>query len=238
MTTQQPNGLTIAALEDVAKELGEQAGKGKDTQVKFLLKIVEGAYHGTLDLDPNSCGQNIDHAQHLASIYVKAQTGATVFDAKAPNQRKTISCMRTCIKLGSWPKGGNGEPLATVNELMTQRQKLRNNPATAKKVDDAANTLLRYARQQIKQDQLIDRADLGEFCVKPMTQHATSEEVLSKLYKGLKDLYNGKASNSTAVDSSKHVADAMKSVKSRLDEIASLNRPAAKVTQLKQGRAA
>src|SRR5258708_39745880 len=99
------NMLTMQSLMDDAKLLGEQAGKGKDTQIKFLLKAVEGGYHNAVDLAANKHGKDIDDATKLGEIYVTAQQGATVFDAKAPNNRKLVSTIRTSIKLGMWPKG-------------------------------------------------------------------------------------------------------------------------------------
>src|ERR1700728_4228750 len=136
------NKPTMQDIENAVDELGDQAGKGKDTQVKFILQMVQGGYHGTLDLNASKHGTDVDDAQYFAERYVKRAGAATVFDAKAPNQRKLTSCLRTGIKLGGWPKGGNGEPLATVNNLLSMREKLRKHPATAKRLNDAANTLL------------------------------------------------------------------------------------------------
>jgi len=228
MTT---NGLSFADLTTIAQDLGAQAGQGKDTQIKMLMKLVEGGYHSAIDSDRNKHGQDMDDATKLAETYVKAQTGATVFDAKAPNQRKLISCFRTCIKLGQWPKGGPGEPLGTMNNLMSQRQKLRQNPATAKKVDDAANTLLKYARQQLKSDQLIPDDQLNEMCFRKTPELRTAEEIVESLRKQLRQLHEGKAANNTALDNSKHVKDAINALSRRLEEIRNPKKAAAYTTQ-------
>lgn len=227
MTTPATNGaapaantISFADLVQVAKDLGTDAGKGKDTQIKFLLKMVEGGYHGVLDLSGNKHGTDLDDATKLAEEYVRAQSGAVIFDAKAPNQRKLISCLRTGIKLGGWPKGGNGEPLATVNNLMTMRQQLKRIPAEAKKLDDAANTLLKYARAQLKRDQLIDDAELKEFCYKPGKDLATAEEIIEKMAKQLDKLISGEASSNTAQDNSAEVRAAKDALRKRLAAIA------------------
>lgn len=215
------NKMTFADMEKVAQDLGADAGKGKDTQIKFLLKMVEGGYHGIIDLAGNKHGPDTDDATKLAEAYVKSQGTATVFDAKAPNQRKLVSTLRTGIKLGSWPKGGNGEPLATVNNLMSMRQKLRQNPAEAKKLDDAANTLLKYARAQLKSDTLIDDdARLREFCYKPGKDFATAEEIIEKMSKQLDKLISGEASSNTAQDASNEVKQARQALRNRLAAIA------------------
>lgn len=214
------NTITFADLAQTAADLGAEAGKGKDTQVKFLLKAVEGGYHNALDMNPSKHGTDVDDATKLTEIYVKAQTGATIFDAKAPNQRKTISCIRTCIKLGGWPKGGNGEPLATVNNLITERQRLRKIPTEAKKLDDAANTLLKYARTQLKRDQLIDDAELKTFCYKPTPDLPTAEDIIERTVKQLDKLIDGSAAHSTAQDNSKEVRDARHALRQRLASIA------------------
>lgn len=215
-----PNTITFADLLATATQLGEEAGRGKDTQIKFLLKSVEGGYHNALDLNANKHGTDVDDATKLAEAYVKAQQHTTVFDAKAPNQRKLISTVRTSIKLGGWPKGGNGEPLATVNNLMTIRQNLKKIPGEAKKLDDAANTLLKYARTQLKRDTLIDDAELKEFCYKPSKDYATAEDIIEGMEKQLGKLLDGTASHSTAQDNSKEVRDARQFLRNRLAAIA------------------
>jgi len=214
------NTITFADLLQTASDLGAEAGKGKDTQIKFLLKAVEGGYHNALDLARSKHGTDIDDATKLAEAYVKAQQGAVVFDAKAPNQQKLISTVRTVIKLGGWPKGGNGEPIATVNNLMTMRQNLKKIPAEAKKLDDAANTLLKYARAQLKQDQLIGDAQLKEFCYKPGKNLSTAEEIIAETVKKLDKLIAGSAAQGTAQDKSPEIINARNEMRKRLSAIA------------------
>lgn len=215
-----PNAITFQDLMVTAAELGAEAGKGKDTQIKFLLKACEGGYHNALDLSASKHGTDVDDATKLAETYVKAQQGAVVFDAKAPNQRKLVSTVRTAIKLGGWPKGGNGEPLATVNNLISHRQNLRKIPAEAKKLDDAANVFLKYARTQLKRDTLIDDAELKTFCYKTSPDLATAEELIERTVKQLDKLIDGSASHSTAQDNSKEVRDARQLLRGRLSSIA------------------
>lgn len=223
----QPTGLAHntatnkPSLDDYkqkARDLGEQSGKGKDTQVKFLLSVLEGGYYGVVDLVPGRHGVDRDDATVLAEEYVKAQGTATVFDAKAGNQRKLISTLRTSIKLGSWPKGGNGEPLNTVNNLLAERQKLRKDPAQAKRLDDAANTLLRYARAQLKRDQLIDAPEFKEFLFKPGKDTPTAEEVVESLRNSLQKLCNGRKDG--VQDNSHEVRAAAQALTKRLTDIA------------------
>ena len=218
--TPTPNHITVQDLMDVAKDLGNQSGKSADAQIKFLLKVVEGGYHNAVDLVRNKHGQDIDDATKLGEAYVNTRQAGVVFDAKAPNQQKLISYVRKTIEIGQWPKGGVGEPLQTINNLMTMRQKLRQIPAEVKKLDDAANTLLKYARAQLKRDTLIDDAELRTFCFKSKKKDAkTSEErvveyrkMLDKLIKG--DLPDG------AQDSSSDVIAARDALTSRLIDIA------------------
>jgi hypothetical protein len=212
--------MTFEIVKAAAVELGEMAGKGKDTQIKMLLKVVEGAFHGSVDLQENKHGTEIDDCTMLAEAYVTAQSKAVVFDAKAPNQRKLISTFRTCTKLGQWPKGGNGEPLGTVNNLITMRQKLRAIPGEIKKLDDAANTLMRYARAQLKRDQLIDDKEFKTFCYKKDGTLQTPEQIIEGCRKQLISLKDGKAASGTAQDASNDVRDAIKSLTERLKKIA------------------
>lgn len=220
LQSQTSNSPTFQSLLDDATELGKQAGLGKDTQIKFYLKVFEAGFHGKIDLDSNKHGTDVDDATKLTEAYVKAQTSALVFDAKAPNQRKAISCVRTCIKGGMWPKGGSGEPLATVNNLMAARQKYRADPANAKKLDDAANTLLRYLRQQIRRDHLIAGNELTKMCFKKEHELATAEDILQSIRKQATALLDGTASHSTATDNSAEVLAIKNACTKRLADIA------------------
>lgn len=224
MTTPTTNGVSFDELTEVAKTLGADAGKGKDTQVKMLMKLVEGGYHNGVDMNPNKFGAGADDAIKLAEVYVKAQGSASVFDAKAMNQRKLISCFRSAIRLGQWPKGGLGEPLATMNKLMTMRQKLKQNPQTAKTLDDAANTLLTYARAQVRRDTLIEDAELQTFCIRKSGELKTPMEILEATRKNLLRLKHGKAANNTAHDDSPEVNAAIQNITDRIKGIASETR--------------
>lgn len=212
------NKMTLDDVKAKARDLGEQAGKGKDTQVKFLLSCVEAGYYGTIDVVNGKHGTDRDDATVLAEEYVKAQGTATVFDSKAPNQRKLISCLRTGIKLGAWPKGGNGEPLNTVNQLMSERQKLRKDPVQMKKLDDAANTLLKYARAQLKRDTLMDATEWKPLLYKPGKDTPTAEEVVEGMRNSLQKLVNGRKDG--VQDNSKLVRDALAALNQRMVEIA------------------
>lgn len=224
IATPNTNGVSFDELIATAIALGSTAGQGKDTQVKMLMKLVEGGYHNGVDMNPNKYGAGIDDAIKLAQTYVQAQGSASVFDAKAMNQRKLISCFRSAIRLGQWPKGGLGEPLATMNKLMTMRQKLKQNPQTAKTLDDAANTLLTYARAQVRRDTLIEDAELQTFCVRKSGELKTPMEILEATRKNLLNLKHGKAANGTARDDSSEVQAAIQCITDRIKNIASETR--------------
>lgn len=221
------NGVSFADMLATAGELGEQAGHGKDTQIKFLMKMVEAGYHAAVDLEKDKHGIGVDDCTKLAEAYVKAQTGATIFDAKAANQRKLISCLRTCVKLAQWPKGGTGEPLGTVNQLMTIRQRLKNSSLTRSKVDDAANTLLRYARRQIKLDTLIDKEELEQLCYKGERDNPELMDVLVAQRNALTKLRDGKAVHGTVQDNSPQIIACIDALQDRIrvlgEEIKALN---------------
>lgn len=225
--TPAPNVPPIERLIAQAEDLGRQAGQGKDTQVKFDLVLAEAGYVGSLDVQANKHGQGIDDAVRVAAAYVKAQQGAIIFDLKAPNQRKTISNARKMIRLGGIPKFGPGEPLQTLNTLVTNRQKLRQDPINAKKLDDAHNMLLRYATAQLKSDTLIsDDAELRSFMYKTEAGQRDAEDVLESVRKTLTNLKLGKISNCPDVDNSPEVQNAIKALTTRLSAIAKARAPA------------
>ncbi len=225
MTTQpNTNGVSYDELVATAVALGSETGRGRDSQVKMLMKIGEGGYHNGVDMNPNKHGPGVDDAVKLAETYVKAQGSAAIFDAKAPNQRKLIACFRSMIRVGQWPKGGLGEPLATINRLMTMRQNLRKNPAEAKKLDDAANTLLTYARAQVRRDTLIEDDELRTMCYRKSGELKTPLEILEATRKNLLRLKHGKAAGGTAHDDSAEVAGAIQNITDRIKAIADENR--------------
>lgn len=212
--------ITLEQITADMNALGTEAGRGKDTQVKALLRVTEGAYYGALDLNSNKHGHSTDDATKLAEAYYKAQTGAVVFDSKANSQSKLISCFRTMIRAGTWGKGGAGEPLATINNLMNERLKMRKDPTLVKQLDDAANTLLKYARAQLKRNTLIPQSELRDFCFRKQPEPRTAEDILEAARKQLQALYEGKAANGSAQDRSPHVKKAIDTLTDRLTEVA------------------
>jgi hypothetical protein len=218
------NTITFADLCETAKQLGESSGNAADVQIKFLLKTLEGSYHQAIDLTKNKHGTDCDDATKLAEAYFKARSGNVIFDAKAGNQQKLASTLRTSIKLGQWTKGGNGEPLATVNNLMTKRQTMKKDPTKAKRLDDAANTFLRYARQQMKRDTLIDDSELEELCLKKESDPKTVEELIESQVKALDKLVDGSASQGTAQCATQNVLDARQKLRDELAAIAKAKR--------------
>lgn len=212
-----PNAPSFESLRDTARDLGTQRGQGKDTQIKFALKIIEAGYLGALDLDPNKHGTGVRDGQVLAEDYMKAANAAVIFDAKADNVRKLVANLDKCIKLGSNPKWGAGQPLSNVNDLMTFRQSEKK---AGKKVDDAFNTLMRYATQQLKSDHLIIDDALKSFVYKREAAMRSAEDVLDGVRKTLTNLKAGKISHCPDLDNSKEVKDAINLLTARLTAIA------------------
>lgn len=201
----QSNVLPFETLLAIATDLGTQAGQGTDTQIRFDLKVVEASFLGTVDLSPGKHGKEIDDASRLGEAYAKARNGSVVFNPKAANQRKLISNIRTCIKGGMYSKGGTGEPLQTINTLMTLWQKMRRDPSLGKKMDDAHNTLMRFIRAQLKLDSMIDSNQLKDFCVKRETEARSGEEVLESIRKIANNLKAGRVPNCPDTDNSPEV---------------------------------
>lgn len=209
-------------LADV-KELGVQAGKGQDTQIKFFLKVTESAFLNVIDLDADKHGKGIDDATKLSDEYSKAQSGSTIFSTKAA--KKTISCTKLGIRLGMWTKGGPGEPLSTLNNLMTTWRKMRADPVNKGALVDAFNTATKFAREQLKRPTLIGQQELTGFCYKAGQDAKTAEEVLDTVRKVLRSLRDGKASKGTALDNSPEIAEMIKQADKRMKAIAVAKAP-------------
>lgn len=217
----QSNALTLAQMLVVASELGAQEALGKDVQVKWDLKVAEAAFVGAIDLTKDKHGDGIDDSAKLAEAYFKARNGNVIFDHKEPKQRKLVSNTRTMVKIGSSPKFGVGEPMATINNLMTVRQNLRRTANKGIKLDDAHNTLMRFAREQLKRDTLISDADeLKGFCFRSETDPRTADEVIKGWLNQAVKLKNGKLSNCSEVDNSAEITTIINACNRRLSAIA------------------
>lgn len=208
-----------------ARELGMAAGKGKDTLVQFGILAVNAAYDGVLDLTKDKHGTGIDDACRAYAEYARALAVNTIFDAKSPSGKVQAAKLRTCIRLGSWTRGGPGEPIATMNKLLGIRDKLRKDPVQNKLLDDAYNTLLRFARFQMKQTGPIsDEHLLRQFCLKPGAKARTLEEYLAGVCKSLDDLRAGRAAHNTLQHTSAAIVSALSNLRMEISDLRSTAR--------------
>lgn len=225
------NALTLAQMLVIATDLGAMEALGKDGQVKFDLKVAEAAFVGAVDLTKDKHGDGIDDSVQLAAAYVKGRNGAVIFDHKEAKQRKLASNVRTMIKLGSSPKFGVGEPMSTLNNLMTTRQNLRRTATKGVRLDDAHNTLMRFAREQLKRDTLFAGDELKTFCLKPDSEPRTADEVIRSILNTATKLKTGKLSNCSDVDTSPEINAIITSCNKRLTAIAKASGAAKGVNQ-------
>lgn len=194
MTTLAHNLQNDQRFDDLlkrARDFGTASGTAKDVQIKFGLALVDAAYEGVIDMTPDKHGKGEDDALKLCAEYAIHSRGATQFFVGSDSAKVQIAKARTCIKLGGWTKGGRGEPINTVNQLMAIRRKLRADPNVAGSLDDAYSTLLRYARAQLKLDALMATAELTDFCMKPTPKPKTVEKKLKAIKKEIDKLISG-----------------------------------------------
>jgi hypothetical protein len=216
-TPPTPNTITFEEVMEVADLLGSQHGQSKDVLIKSLLKCCEAAYHGALTTQKNKHGKDRDDASMYAERYFKARNENVIFDPKADNQQKLACTIRTAVKLGSSPKFGNGEPIATVNQLMSLFQKEK--AATKGKVDSADNVFLKFARAQLAHDIMYEGDELKQFLYKKEKQEPTLEEYLENTAKKLDKLITGDAPGNLQ-SKSKNVMDARHALRQELAAIA------------------
>lgn len=212
------NVLDVNAMKKVAFECGSDRGKGNDAQIRFALQVVASAYQGGIDLDRNKHGTDRDDAQVLCDEYFKGRVQSGIFDHKADKAGKFVSCIRTLTKLGGYTKGGQGEPISTVNDLMTERQKAKAQPTSGKKLDDAFNTVMRFARAQIRRDQMIDKAEFPSFIFKKGKEPADLEESWDALRKAAQKIKTGK--NGMAADPCPEITVVIDACTKRLKQMA------------------
>jgi len=213
------NGLTVQVYEERLKQLAGEKGRGKDSQVRALMQTVELAYHGGLDLTKHKHGDGRDDALKYAEMYVNTQAGAQVFDSKLDSHQKTASCFRACIKVGGKSGLGQGEPLSGMGQLLDIRRQIAKKQGN-KAVDDAANTLLRWARLQGNANRAFGEEELREIARKKVPDIKTAAEIISGARGVLQKLAKGLAANGNASDQSQEVQDAIGNLTTRLVNIA------------------
>lgn len=211
----------LQELLAAAEQLGAEEALGKDVQIKFDLKVLEAANLGGIDLTKDKHGDGIDDAVKLSEAYFKGRNKSVIFDHKEPKQRKLAATTRTMIKLGGSPKWGVNEPMQTVNQLMTLRQNLRKTANKGTKLDDAHNTLMRFAREQLKLDTMIAGDDkLKAFCFRADPEARGAEDWLRQVLKQAIALRQGKLSNCPDLDNSAEVNAIINNCNKRLSAIA------------------
>lgn len=208
------------ALLAEASELGTQAGQGKDSQIKFDLKLIESAYLGLINLDPNKHGKGVRDGKVLAEAYYKAQTGATVFDHKQPNQRKLISNVDKCIAVGMMnTKWGSGQPVSVVNDMLQRRAYFKEK---GEKVEDAHNTLMRFLTELKRRDNLPTERDIEDIVLKKDPAKVGLEDVWDRIRKLATGLRAGTIPNCTDQDTSPEIDRIIKNAERRLTKLAKL----------------
>lgn len=223
MSTIATHGRNDTRFDDLlvkARDLGAQAARGKDTLVQFGILVVNAAQDGVLDLIKDKHGTGVDDAVKAYQEYHTACASATIFDHKSPNGKVQSSKLRACIKLGNWTRGGPGQPVATMNKLFAMRDKLRRDPMARNGLDDAYNTLLRYARYQVKQNGPADDENLlRALCMKAPSKQATLEEYLQATVKRLDDLEKGTAQGRSLSHSSPTLMQARIAIRQELADL-------------------
>lgn len=217
------HGVNDTRFDDLmakAKELGIAAGQGKDTLVKFATLVVNSAYDGVLDTIKHKHGDTVDDAVKVYTEYSRAMVSATVFDHKTPSGKVQSAKMRTMVRLGKWTRGGPGEPIRVMNLLLAMRDKMRRTPGEAKLLDDAYNTLLRFARFQIKQTSVCDDpAALRAFCMKGVSPTKTLEDYIEGVAKRLGDLKEGRAERNTLQHSSPTIVNVITALRNEVQTL-------------------
>jgi len=212
------NKLTVQQLEQEFQLLGKAEGFGRDSQIKFHLRLVEAAHQGTLDLKEDKHGPEKTDAYVLTEAYYNARNGndGAQWDAKSANVRKARSVAKLCIKLGCWNKsGGPNEPWQTVQELMTKWRELRKKQAD--NLDDACNTLFRFARAQLAEASVIGADRLQEFCFKRTRDGREAEAYVESIRKTAVALKEGTLKGG-AQSNTKEIGDIINACKNWLVE--------------------
>ncbi len=210
-------------------EFGALAGQGVDVQVKHGLSVFQAAFDAVIDNTSDKHGKGIDDATMLAEAYWKARNQNVKFDPRAPNQRKTVSCLRTVISGGGWNHGGPQEPLGMVNKAMTIYQQLRRDPATSKRLIDAMNYLVLLCRKLKTRHEVLDEEELRALAFKKDASVPTVNDVLDHVRHTLVALKNGK--HRAGVCTGVNIEAAIKALSKELKDSVTVAPPKTDVSQ-------
>lgn len=214
------NDYRFAELLEKATELGAQHGRGKDTMVQFGILTVNAAYDGVLDLAKDKHGDGVDDAVKAYAAYSAGSASAVIFDSKSPSGKVQAAKLRSCVRLGTWTRGGQGEPIGAMNKLFAEYHNLRKDPVKAKQLDDAYGVLLKFARFQIKQTAAVDDPQVFRaLCNKKQSSTKSLEEYVNGVVKRLEDLAKGKAAHNTLQDNSPVIETAIKGLKQHITDL-------------------
>lgn len=221
MNTQPVATANTPSVEDYLAQMekfGEDTAKGGSTQIMSALLMIEGAYHGKFDLQPNKHGTGIDDAEMLAKRFSVGFSKHSTFNAKSKSHGKLKSNGRKCIRVGTSPQWGVGQPLANVNDFVDGWRALRK--ANTKGLEDCYNALMKYLTVQLKDPQLITGNALSKFYYKNLREEPTALELIQKYAKELHKLTIGKAPGCKEIDSSPEVKAAIAALNKRATAIA------------------
>ncbi len=208
------NRMTFDDLRSIAKDLGEQAGKGTDTQERYILQVIESGYLNVADLAANKHGGQRDDAVVLAGDYLTAKNASVTFDKKSKSHQKLVSCTRTGIKLGMYPRGGDGAIMKMVGDLMSIWRNEAKVASNRKNMKDAFNTIMDVARVQIRRDTILGDVELKGLCYKPTKEEAPPEKIIASAKDKLEALV------ASGQDTSVEVSTAIRELHDRLRDIA------------------
>lgn len=216
-----PTNTNIPTFEsrlEMAKQLGAKEGEGSNSQAQFVMMCIEGGYLGSLSCDPNKHGIKRCDADLLCEAYVLARGKQSRFDRKSKSGRKFVSITNKCIRFGSTPKWGRGQPMQTVQEFSEHWSNLRKQGL--KNLDDYNNAMMRFATAQLRSDSLLDDETRNAFAYKSAPGTKSVAEVLEDMRKTAQKLMVGKVASCDGVDDSAEVKAVIASITKRLTDIA------------------
>jgi hypothetical protein len=197
-TTSTPPMSNAPSHEDIMgsiKVLATEDGRGRDSQIRFALTVINAAYLGTASLAPDKHGKGRSDALVYAEHYVRIQSGAVIFDRRANKTKKLVSNTKKYIEVGVSTQWGRGQPMQFVEEFADFMKAVRNkDPSALKKcpngkteadLNDAVNGLLRLLTAQKKSPRLFTEDERNAYAFKTERDPKTEMEKLMAIHKSL-----------------------------------------------------
>lgn len=195
------NDTRLSDLKKMVTKFGGEAALGKDAMPKLAMATIRAAADDVI---------TADDAGDLYALYVKAENSKLIHEQAKGSQKVQVSKLRQIISMGLMR---TIDPVAVLQTAYDVREELKAESATG--VKPAYAFYVDVAREQLKQETQLDRAEIRELAFRGGPAERTVQQELEAIAKKLEGLISGE-NRQGLKDDSQAVIDAYDAIKTRI----------------------